>query len=337
MIDRHYSNNRHVGNRYVNRIGIVILAILASSLLKVVEGSFTLITFDVGGTLVHGSGEAADTSAHSRVFGLAVGKVLGGGPATELVSKVFPRRDFHGSTDGLILLRLARAALGVEPSEASEKLDEMMDTMYSHFQGLDDESVSRGISALPGVLSTLRELSSRYSKDQVACGLVTGNVEGIARRKMHSVGVWQTGALAEMSVEQQQNNGRCPGAQDIGFLGGFGSDFCSGNIDDPDRNFLDRSEQIAIASRLTKNSHPNLKRVVHVGDAPADVLAAKAFAEYALDEYGVCVGSVAVATGSYSAQELTELAGKPIPGRWEPVILEDGMADPNFIEACGIQ
>ena len=44
---------------------------------------------------------------------------------------------------------------------------------------------------------------------------------------------------------------------------------------------------------------------------------------------------VGVATGSYSVEQLTEVAGEPIPGIWEPIILQDGMKDPNqFLNAC---
>jgi hypothetical protein len=76
-----------------------------------------------------------------------------------------------------------------------------------------------------------------------------------------------------------------------------------------------------------------LKRVVHVGDAPADVLAAKAYAER---DDSLCVGMVATATGSFLAQELRELAGTSVPGRWDCVVLEDGIADPGFVAACGL-
>jgi hypothetical protein len=105
-----------------------------------------------------------------------------------------------------------------------------------------------------------------------------------------------------------------------------------------DRNYLDRGEQIAIATKRCQNKlgeDQKLKRVVHVGDAPSDVLAAKTFSEQNSDS-NLCVGMVAVATGSYHVDELRELAGEPIPGKWEPVILGDGMADPNFLAACGL-
>ena len=295
--------------------------------------AFTLLTFDVDGTLVKGSGKAADESAHARAFGHAVGSLLGDGSPTQLVSQALPRTQFHGSTDGLILLRLARATVGVEPVQAYPQLDVLMECMYEFISEMDDAEVADGISVLPGVLDQLTELSNM--KDDVLCGLVTGNVEGIARRKMNAVGVFQTGALAPPSDEQLQREWKH--AQEIGFLGGFGSDYCSGDIDNADRNHLDRAEQIAIAAKRGQSCRPSrpLKRVVHIGDAPADVLAAKHFAMTSEEESFV-VGCVAVATGSYPADLLRELAGEPIAGVWEPVILEDGMADPNFLKACGL-
>jgi phosphoglycolate phosphatase-like HAD superfamily hydrolase len=123
-------------------------------------------------------------------------------------------------------------------------------------------------------------------------------------------------------------------------LGGFGSDYCSNDIEDFERNHLDRAEQIAIAVRRASELYPDetLRRVVHVGDAPADVLAARACAEGSLLGHlpDLCVGMVAVATGSYTGKELRELAGDSLAGRWEPVVLEDGMADESFISACGL-
>jgi hypothetical protein len=186
-------------------------------------------------------------------------------------------------------------------------------------------------------LETLHTLSNHY-KDNVVCGLVTGNVEGIARIKMRAVGILATGALAPPCSTQSSE--KWPGSEHIGFLGGFGSDFCSGNIDDLARNYLDRSRQIEIAAQRCRNSiRDRLIRIVHVGDAPADVLAAKDFAQRCHHENNdtVCVGMVATATGSYPAELLQELAGTPIPGSWEPVVLSDGMADPaNFLAACGV-
>jgi phosphoglycolate phosphatase-like HAD superfamily hydrolase len=332
--------------------------------------AFTLITFDVDGTLVKGSGQSADASAHSRAFAYACGKVLGNGKPTKPVAQVLPQQLYHGSTDGLILCRLAKAELGIEQVTESQ-LQAMMESMYDYIAGLHDDEIAKGIEPLPGVmdqLTALAALQKQQPNANLACGLVTGNVEGIARRKMKAVGILDTQALSPPSPEQQQLptiKMPWPGAEEMGFLGGFGSDYCSRNIHDLTRNYLDRGEQIAIAARRCQSmllssssdattSTTTLSRIVHVGDAPSDVLAAKVFAEHVQLQLAaatkvdnnnnnnnnknnlLCVGMVAVATGSYTAQQLQEVAGKPIPGVWEPVILEKGLADPNFLKACGL-
>lgn len=239
---------------------------------------------------------------------------------------------YHGSTDGLILLRLAKATLGVDSTEAYQKLDEMFLYMFDYISSCSDEEISKHISPLPGVIDQLELLAEM--KDQVMCGLVTGNVEGIARQKMKAVGVFDTTALSPPCPSQR----KWSGTEEFSFLGGFGSDYCSGDIENMERNHLDRGEQISIATKRCQNVLSNdkeLRRVVHVGDAPADVLAAKWFSSVIADD-NICVGMVAVATGSYSGSELRELAGDPIPGKWEPVILEEGMADGDFLSACGL-
>ena len=319
-----------------------------------VSGDVTLITFDVDGTLVKGAaGQSAESSAHARAFSHGLSEVLAAGAKTvPLPAEVLPTAKFHGSTDGLIALRLADAVLGIPPSEATDNLPQIFRSMYEYCAALSDEEMTFGIDPLPGVLETLASLAGR---SDVVCGLVTGNVEGIARKKMRSVGVLATGALAPAADEQTWR-----GEEESSFLGGFGSDFCSGDIDDMSRNHLDRAEQIVIAARrcrlLCACSLPTcflsllprdrcrsllgpgarLARVVHVGDAPADVLAARHCADDSRLGPGTVVGCVGVATGSYSAELLTELCGPARPGAWEPVVLEEGLADARFVEACGV-
>jgi phosphoglycolate phosphatase-like HAD superfamily hydrolase len=314
---------------------------------------FTLITFDVDGTLVKGSGKAAAESAHARAFSHAVSTVLNNSQPVTSVADALPINLYHGSTDGLILLRLARATLGLESKDSFHKLEEMFTCMYDFISAMEDTEIASHITPLPGVMDHLNTLATATMRERVMCGLVTGNVEGVARKKMKAVGIFDTHALCPPCATQKQ----WEGSEEYGFLGGFGSDYCSGDIDSLERNHLDRGEQIAIAANRCKNILANntmdqlndtgtrrqqtLKRVVHVGDAPADVLAAKWFSERQSEmnmnsEDKICVGCVAVATGSYTANELRELAGEPIVGVWEPVILEEGMGDPRFLEACGI-
>jgi hypothetical protein len=77
-------------------------------------------------------------------------------------------------------------------------------------------------------------------------------------------------------------------------------------------------------------------RVVHCGDAPGDVLAAKYCMEHNKFDDGVAVSCIAVATGRFSAEHLSSLFGDSQHGKWEPMVLEKGLADPSFIDACKI-
>ena len=56
--------------------------------------AFTLITFDVDGTLVKGSGQAAAESAHAKAFAHAVGTVLGDGKPVTKVADALPASTF---------------------------------------------------------------------------------------------------------------------------------------------------------------------------------------------------------------------------------------------------
>ncbi|KAG8466852.1 hypothetical protein KFE25_008231 [Diacronema lutheri] len=314
--------------------------------------AYTLITFDVDGTLVRSAGRAAEVSAHARAFAHAIGRVLGDGTTpTALPADLLAPERYHGSTDGLIALNMARVALGLAPEAVLPRLPEVMECMCDFFCALDDADAIRGMEALPGVLPALRALAEEVRAGRVLCGLVTGNVEGIARKKMRAIGVTATGALSP-----PHDGFACPYEPDAAVLGGFGSDFCSGDIDDASRQHLDRAEQIAIATRranallhhrsranaiATRHSatttadgdgtSPQITRVVHVGDAPTDVLAARACAEDGRLGAGVVVGCVAVGTGRCASDALRELAGPARAGVWEPHTLERGLADPDFV------
>ena len=246
--------------------------------------------------------------------------------------------EFHGSTDGLILLRLARKLQN--GGDVKIDLDSTMNEMFSFVTKCTNDEVVKGISPLPGVLDTLQTLSGYTRNKKIACGLVTGNVEGIARRKMQALGIHDTNVFTPLS--QPQGGRTWEGVEDIRFLGGYGSDFCSGSIDDPDRNYLDRGEQISIVVQRCidlSSTDCKLDRVIHVGDAPADILAAKSYVDHPNKPPGLCVSVVGVATGSYDVYELQTLVGDTIPGQWEPVILEEGQGVGNeevFLKACGL-
>jgi hypothetical protein len=284
-----------------------------------------------------GSGASAEASVHARAFGHAVGKVFGGDHEFELK---FPSplmlidgKNYHGCTDGLIALHMAQSAFNVAPADGMGKLQAVFEEMYQYVRSKTDAEVVQGIASLPGVTRTLTLLANDY-KDSVLCGLVTGNVEGIARIKMRACGIFATDCLSGPSDLQLWR-----GDEAHAFLGGFGSDFCSGDTSDASRVYKDRGEQICIAyKRALTLLKPNerIRRVVHIGDAPADILAAKMCHEENRFGDEVAVGCVGVATGKFSADELQSLVGQPLKGRWEPVVLSDGINDPSFLKCCGL-
>lgn len=321
---------------------IILRSILIITLFISGASSFsTLITFDVDGTLVSSS-PGWEEGAHGKSFTHAVNSVLikddnNFNENAATIPQLLEKHEFHGSTDGLILMRLARKMLGkaFDKEDAASKLDLMMDTMYNYVSECSDAEVRKGIEPLPGTIDTLKILASY---DDVAFGLVTGNVEGIARRKMNALGIYDAGCLTSFSSGKVW-----PGTEDFPFLGGFGSDFCSGDIDDPTRNYLDRGEQLAICVQrcIAELCTPDnqLSRVIHVGDAPADILAAKSYAFSPSKPKNCSVGVIGVATGTYSVDELRELCGDSIEGVWEPVVLDEGLGVGNmeaFIKACGL-
>lgn len=70
------------------------------------------------------------------------------------------------------------------------KLDHLMDASYKYIAPLNNKQVIHGINMLPGILSQIEIIAS--IKDNVACGLDTGNMEGLAKQKMRALGVLGT-------------------------------------------------------------------------------------------------------------------------------------------------
>lgn len=220
------------------------------------KAKVTLITFDVDGTLIQGSSSAAETASHAKAFTFGVGSVFANGNLEEFRQKypnplsAVEKENYHGSTDGLIALHFAKNACGVSSEDAFPKLNLVFEKMFEFISPMTDSETCRGIEVLPGVISTLEALVKHENfENNVLCGLVTGNVEGIARKKMRACGILATNVLSRSSVDQQKWNGE----EDSSFLGGFGSDFCSGDIDDRTRIYKDRGEQIAIAYARAKS------------------------------------------------------------------------------------
>ena len=238
-------------------ISCVTLLLIPKSHLATVAKSakVTLITFDVDGTLIHGT-RTAEVASHAKAFSYGVGSVFSPANLEEFRSKypnplsAIDKENYHGSTDGLIALHFANKACGVSSIDAFPKLDAVFQKMFEYISTLTDSETCRGIEVLPGVIGSLESLVSHPSYNtHVLCGLVTGNVEGIARKKMRACGILATNVLSRSSPDQQE----WPGEEESSFLGGFGSDYCSGDIDDVSRVYKDRGEQIVIAYNRAKS------------------------------------------------------------------------------------
>lgn len=134
--------------------------------------------------MVIGSTPKAEVSVHARSFCNAIGKVFCGKENWETEvghpTLIVPPEKYHGCTDGLIALNIAKYGLGIPSDVSYPRLGEIFTRMYEYVAKVDDKDFIRGIEPLPGVISTLTALKSNHGND-ILCGLVTGNVEGIAR------------------------------------------------------------------------------------------------------------------------------------------------------------
>ena len=270
-----------------------ISSMLLSSATKLIRESkrpITLITFDVDGTLIHGVSTTSEATIHSKAFMYATGKIYGNENNWHLkISSpplVIPSEKYHGCTDGLISLNIAKYAFNIPPTQSFNLLPDVFQEMINFVNQHSDEDISRSNEPLPLVIETLTKIANDpVYKQSVLCGLVTGNVEEIARKKMKATGITQTNIFSPPALDQLTNAEQCQQSgselelDPPGFLGGFGSDFCSGDIEDQTRIYKDRGEQILIAMnramQFIDEKTQYLARVVHVGDAPADVLALK--------------------------------------------------------------
>ncbi len=320
------------------------LKFVTSTLLK--KKPVTLITFDVDGTLLQGSNKKAEASVHARAFMNAIGRVFGEHDSWHEINPsptlILPPEKYHGCTDGLIALNLAKYGFDIPTSTSFNLLPTVFSEMTNFVNKFNDDEIARGIEPLPKVIETLTMLAQDKSLEgHFLCGLVTGNVEAIARRKMKATGITQTKILSRpafdqsVSIQEETDNVSA-------FLGGYGSDFCSGDIVDQTRIYKDRGEQILIAIKRAQSllsDNEQLVRIVHVGDAPADCLALKyCFETYKKDDtlsHRPIMSIIAVATGKFSSDTLQTIVGEKEHG-YEPHVLELGIADPRFISLCGI-
>lgn len=223
---------------------------------------------------------------HKNAYSYAFKKVFG-------VDGTIDAIDHHGSTDPSVAIRTL-AHYGIPLQEATNRVDDIKKSMVEY--GLSDqgkEEAGEGLSVLQGVEVLMKNLQNR---SHVASGLVTGNLEDIAWLKMQALGLKPYFSTPH--------------------FGGFGSDH------------IERGELVKIAARraapLVEFGSFGLR--IHVGDTPADILAAGQGGARAI---GVC-------TGAFSRLQLEE-AVKEASSSEGATILDD-LADLDaFLYACDIK
>jgi len=132
------------------------------------RGMKHLLLFDIDGTLVRGGpAKQVFESALSAVYGTA-GPING--------------HDFSGKTDPQIARELLAAA-GVRDPEIDAGLP---DLWKAYLAGLEENLPVRPMTVLPGVVGLLEHLETL---EDVALGLLTGNIVDGARLKLGSVGL----------------------------------------------------------------------------------------------------------------------------------------------------
>ncbi len=128
-----------------------------------------LILFDIDGTLVRG-GPAK--SAFLKAMGETFGTV--GDPA---------KVSFAGKTDPQIAREILSAA-GVAHAEIDRRLPELWERYVGY---LEPALETHPMTVLPGVYELLEDLATL---EDVALGLLTGNIVGGAKLKLDSAGLW---------------------------------------------------------------------------------------------------------------------------------------------------
>jgi len=178
-----------------------------------------LVLFDVDGTLTK------TLKAHKDAFSEAVRKVYGIDTSIEIL-------EYHGMTDKQLIIEVLKKN-GLSERKIKPKVEECAKAMVYSFNKLID---TENLGALDGV----RELLKALDKNNVLMGLVTGNLEPIARGKMKKIGL-----------------------NHYFKVGGFGSDD------------IVRTELVKIAIKRAQKIGFKAGGVFLIGDTPRDIFAGK--------------------------------------------------------------
>ncbi|MCY4574756.1 MAG: haloacid dehalogenase-like hydrolase [Gemmatimonadetes bacterium] len=144
-----------------------------------------LLLFDIDGTLTRGGpARAAFARALERTFGAA-------GPVFD--------HDFSGKTDPLITRELLTEA-GLPRRDIEAGLPRFC---RCYITELEARIGAHPVTALPGAHSLMGTLTGR---DDVFLGLVTGNLEGGARLKLRSAGLWDHFPIGAFGSDHEDRN-----------------------------------------------------------------------------------------------------------------------------------
>jgi phosphoglycolate phosphatase-like HAD superfamily hydrolase len=127
-----------------------------------------LVLFDIDKTLIKSS------RGHSAAFSVAFKKVYGIDTTIDIIN-------YHGMTDQQIIIRVLKKH-GLDEQTIKSKIKDCMKVMVDFFNEIvkTDEII---------VLDGVPELLNELNKHNVLMGLVTGNLEPIARSKLEKVGL----------------------------------------------------------------------------------------------------------------------------------------------------
>lgn len=194
-----------------------------------------LVLFDIDGTLIKNL-----NATHIAAFSYAFKEVFG-------VDTSITKIDFGGETDKQIIIEVLKLE-SLKETLIRSKMKEVTDKMVEFFK---EESRGKTIELEEGV----KELISELKANNILTGLVTGNLEEIAKAKMEIVGL-----------------------DDYFKFGGFGSDAEK------------RSDLIKIAKEKAEkitNYEFNPKDIFVIGDTLGDISAGK---DNGVKTIGVCTG-----------------------------------------------
>jgi len=192
-----------------------------------------LVSFDIDNTLVQSS------AGHMESLILAIKGIYGLATSIDVINH-------HGMTDQEIIIKIL-AKHDVDYKIVRSKLKSCLNYMQVHYAQIVQ---SENIVILEGVF----ELLTKLDQNGFLLGLVTGNLETIARAKLKKIGI-----------------------NDFFKFGEFGSDHMS------------RTELVKIAIRRACNQFDldDNNQIFHLGDAPQDMRAAR---EAGVTPIGVATG-----------------------------------------------